>query len=258
MEKAIEVYHDESYQSWRWNFPAHNFSLLVIWSPFFAKAAIFEDMNGVSASEVELQLDVLDENWTSEYNNMDYIIFSGGSWFVKSTIYYENDTVLGCHYCPKRNFTEIGFDLPYRKVLRNLFDYIIKSKHKGTIFYRTTAPDHFEGGEWFSGGACKRTTPAEEGEFEFNELNMILRNVELEEFEKASSKALTNEVKLRLFDVGPLSLLRPDGHPGPYRFFQPFGKDGKAKVVNDCLHWCLPGAIDSWNDVLMEMVAMNG
>ncbi|KAL2524962.1 Protein trichome birefringence-like 23 [Abeliophyllum distichum] len=258
VDKAIEVEHDEGYKSRRWLFPLYNVSLAVIWSPFLAEASNFEDIvSGVSKSEIELHLDKLDTNWTKLYKSLDYMIFSSGKWFVRSSIYYERNTVLGCHYCPKRNLTELGLDFAYRKVLRNLFDYIVASNHKGTIFIRTSAPDHFENGEWDKGGNCKRTEPSGEGEFDLSWLNKILREIELEEFQKASTRASENGVNLKLFDVTPLSLLRPDGHPGPYRFFQPFLKDKNAKIINDCLHWCLPGPIDSWNDLLMEMV-ING
>ncbi|XP_057810347.1 protein trichome birefringence-like 23 [Salvia miltiorrhiza] len=254
VEKADHVYHDESYKNRRWVFPSYNFSLSVLWSPFLAQAAIFEDMDGVATSEIELHLDKLDKNWTQHYNSLDHMILSSGKWFVKGAIYYEDDKILGCHFCPKRNITEVGIKFAYRKVIRNVFNYIIASKHKGTIFYRTSTPDHFENGEWFSGGTCQRKVPARHGEFELKELNRILREVELEEFENASAKATENGVNLKLLDVNPLSLLRPDAHPGPYRFFQPFAKDKNAKVINDCLHWCLPGPIDTWNDLLMEML----
>ncbi|GAB2241220.1 hypothetical protein Droror1_Dr00017995 [Drosera rotundifolia] len=50
-----------------------------------------------------------------------------------------------------------------------------------------------------------------------------------------------------------LSLLRLDGHLGPYRWPHPFSKGKKSDKPNDCLHWCLPGPIDSWNDVIMQM-----
>ncbi|KAL1828505.1 hypothetical protein ACET3Z_006917 [Daucus carota] len=33
---------------------------------------------------------------------------------------------------------------------------------KGMILYRNPTADHFENGEWFSGGSCKRAKPAEE------------------------------------------------------------------------------------------------
>ncbi|KAL6979500.1 Protein trichome birefringence-like 23 [Sarracenia purpurea var. burkii] len=254
VEPAVEVYHDAEYRSKRWHFPLYNFTISVIWSPFLAKAAIFENYDGVSTSEIELHLDKLDRTWTDQYHGLDYMIFSSGEWFIKTAIYYENNTILGCHYCPKRNLTELGFNFAYRKILQNMFDFIITSNHKGMVFYRTTTPDHFENGEWFSGGSCQRTTPVKEGEFELNELTRILRDVELEEFEKAVANASQNNVNLKLLDLMPLSLLRPDGHPGPYRHFYPFAKDKNAKVISDCLHWCLPGPIDSWNDLIMEMV----
>ncbi|CAN4127258.1 unnamed protein product [Withania somnifera] len=215
VEEAIEVYHDKEYRSRRWLFASYNFTVSVVWSPFLAQAAIFEDYNGVSTSEIELHLDKLDPSWTDQFKNFDYMIFASGEWYVKTTIYYENDTVLGCHYY------------------------------------------HFENGEWFSGGSCKRTEPVKEGNFSLSEVNKILHEIELEEIGKATAKASEKGLNLKLFDVTPLSLMRPDGHPGPYRHFQPFAKDENAKVINDCLHWCLPGPIDAWNDMLMEIV-LNG
>lgn len=256
VEKPIDVYHDEEYRSRRWHFPTYNFTISVIWSPFLVKAAIFEDFNGVSTSEVKLHLDELDPKWTGVYQNLDYMIISTGKWFLKSSIYYENDAIVGCHNCDQsRNLTELGFDFAYEKTLHKVMNFISNSHHKGLIFFRTSTPDHFENGEWHNGGTCWRTTPAKEGEVELKLLNGILRGIELKEFGKASKEAKRNGVKLRLLDFTNLLLSRPDGHPGPYRVFQPFAQDENAKVQNDCLHWCLPGPIDSWNDVIMEMVA---
>ncbi|KAJ6933726.1 protein trichome birefringence-like 23 isoform X1 [Populus alba x Populus x berolinensis] len=257
VEQAVEVYHDEEYKSKRWHFPSYNFTISNIWSPFLVKAAIFEDNDGVSTSEVQLQLDKLDTNWTNLYQGLDYMIISTGKWFLKAAIYHENDTVVGCHICPGKNLTEKGFVFAYEKALRYAMNFIATSKHKGLIFFRTSTPDHFENGEWHNGGNCTKTTPAKEGEIELKDLNKILRTVELAEFEKASAKAAENGVNLKLLDFTNLLLSRPDGHPGPYRQFHPFEQDKNAKVQNDCLHWCLPGPIDYWNDVIMEM-AING
>lgn len=257
MEQPVQVYHDEEYRSKRWYFPSYNLTISVIWSPFLVEAAIFEDFNGVSTSEVELYLDKFDKKWTDSYQNFDYIIFSSGEWYLKSAIYHENNTIVGCHYCPKRNLTQLGFVYAYHKALQYVLNFVATSNHKGHIFFRTSMPDHFENGEWSSGGTCPKTTPVKEGEIELKDLNRILRDVELEEFEKAAVEASRNAVNLKLLDLSLLSLLRPDGHPGPYREFYPFARDKNVTVQNDCLHWCLPGPIDSWNDVIMEMV-VNG
>lgn len=229
-----------------------------VWSPFLVKAAIFEDNNGVSSAEVQLQLDKLDKNWTDQFLSFDYAIISTGKWFLKAAVYHENDTAVGCHICPEgRNLTEVGFVFAYERALRYAMDFIATSNQKGTIFFRTSTPDHFENGEWHNGGTCPRLLPAKEGEIEIKDINRILRDVELAEFKNASVKAAANGVNLRLLDFTNLLLSRPDGHPGPYRQFQPFAENKNATVQNDCLHWCLPGPIDNLNDIIME-VAVNG
>ncbi|KAF9614932.1 hypothetical protein IFM89_021362 [Coptis chinensis] len=254
VEEGHEVYHDKEYKSKRWLFPSYNFTLSVIWSPFLVNAAIFEDVNGVSTSDIELHLDKLDKKWADQFQSLDYMIISGGKWFLKTAIYYENNTIQGCHYCPKRNFTELGFPYAYRKALHRVLNFIVTSNHKGLILFRSATPDHFENGEWFSGGTCQRTVPFKDGEISLKDLDVILRKIELEEFTKAEAVASKNKVKLKLLDTTNLALLRPDGHPGPYRHFHPFAQDKNAEVQNDCLHWCLPGPIDSWSDLVMKMV----
>ena len=52
------------------------------------------------------------------------------------------------------------------------------------ILYRNPTAIHFENGEWYSGGTCQRAKPAEEGDFQCNDLNRLLREVELDEFEE--------------------------------------------------------------------------
>ncbi|KAJ6972471.1 protein trichome birefringence-like 25 [Populus alba x Populus x berolinensis] len=258
VEQAVEVYHDEEYRSKIWRFPSHNFTLSVIWTPFLIKADIFEDMNGVSSSEIQLHLDKLDKKWTDQYRNLDYAIIAGGKWFLKTAIYHENNVVTGCHYCPGKNLTELGFDYAYRKAMQLIFNFITNSGHKALAFFRTTTPDHFENGEWFSGGTCNRKVPFKEDEVSMTDVDTIMHNIELEEFEKATALGPEKGVALKLLDTTRLSLLRPDGHPGPYRQFQPFAEDKNAQVQNDCLHWCLPGPIDSWNDLVMEMIVNGG
>ncbi|XP_023746112.1 protein trichome birefringence-like 23 isoform X1 [Lactuca sativa] len=251
-EDPVDFFHDKDYKIQKWHFPSYNLTVSVIWSPFLVKAETFEDINHIPSSEIQIHVDILDKTWSQQFDTWDYVLFSSGKWFVRTAIYYENNTILGCHGCEGKNYTDIGFNIAYQKVIKNLFDFIMNSNKQSTIIFRTSTPDHFENGPWSSGGTCDRRVPAKKGEFELGIFNRILREVELPEFAKA--KASEKGKKLKLLDVMPLSLVRPDGHPGPYRYFYPFAKDKKAKVQYDCLHWCLPGPIDQWNDLLMKVV----
>ncbi|GAU13623.1 hypothetical protein TSUD_347270 [Trifolium subterraneum] len=158
-----------------WKFPSHNFTLSVIWSPLLLKADIFEDNNGVSSKDIELYLDILDTKWTNQYNNYDYVVMAGGKWFLKTAIYHENGTITGCHNCPGKNLTELGFDYAYRKALQLVFDFLSNTNHNTTVFFRTTTPDHFENDEWFNGGYCNRTVPFKEGQIDISNVDSIQR-----------------------------------------------------------------------------------
>ena len=256
-ELAVEINHDEDYKSRTWRFPSYNFTLSIVWSPFLVKADIFENDEGVSRSEIQLHLNTLNSKWTKDYHIYDYVLISVGQWFLKTAVYWENDKVIGCHYCPRLNLTERGIDYAYHKVLQSVFQFMTKSNHKPLVFYRTWTPDHFEYGEWSTGGICNRTQPYRDGEYSGKDVDHLMYGIELEEFHKATANGTGGGRHLRLLDTYHLNLLRPDGHPGPYRSFHPFDKDKNAKVQNDCLHWCLPGPIDSWNDLLMRMVMKN-
>jgi hypothetical protein len=82
-----------------------------------------------------------------------------------------------------------------------------------------------------------------------------MRQVEVEEVEAAKMNSVQLEkFRLEALDVSKLSLMRPDGHPGPYMHPFPFAYGVAERVQNDCVHWCLPGPIDTWNEILLEVI----
>ena len=251
MEELVETYHDSAYRCQTLFSPNYNFTLAVIWAPYLVQ------YESIDSETIEIHLDVLDSKWTSEFNKYDYVVISGGQWFYRSTIMYEDNQAIGCHNCPYENLRELGVGEPYRTALRLTLNFIAKSEHKPFVIFRTWTPDHFEYGEWYNGGICNRTKPFKEGEINGEPIDLVMRSIEIEELEKAAAIGERNGVRMELLDTYHLSLLRPDGHPGPYRIYYPFDGDKKKKVQNDCLHWCLPGPIDTWNELLMKMV-ING
>lgn len=256
-EEPVEVYHDNEFKNRRWHFQSYNFTVSIVWAPFLIKSGIFENEDGVSTSEIQLHLDILDANWTSQYESFDYIIISGGQWFLRTAVYWENGAVVGGHNSQNKNLAELGFEHLYRKTLQNVFNFIVSAKHKPVIFFRTWSPDHFEDGEWFSGGSCRRKLPYNKGEYREGNIERVMRQIELESFNKAVAalRGSADMDRLRLMDTYSLSSLRPDGHVGPYRTPYPFarGSSKSTPVQNDCLHWCVPGPIDAWNDLVMKM-----
>ena len=239
------------YKSQTWYFRSHNFTLATYWAPFLLKADFLTKV------KVDLYLDALEAKWTEEYHKHDYVVIAAGSWFGLSMILKENNTVVGCHACHGKH-KELGIFYPYRRALQMAFNFITASDHKPVVVFRTWSPNHFAYGEWFNGGVCNRTTPYKEGEYEGTYIDHRNYGINMEEFDKAAAVGAAKGIQMKLLDIHHLSLLRPDGHPGPYMKFHPFDKDKNAKVQNDCLHWCLPGPIDTWNDLMMEMLINEG
>ncbi|GKV45313.1 hypothetical protein SLEP1_g52418 [Rubroshorea leprosula] len=64
--------------------------------------------------------------------------------------------------------------------------------------------------------------------------------------QKTSIEAVTDLVKF--FDTTNLSLFRKDGHPSK------FNDKGAAGEGVDCIHWCVPGVPDTWNEILYNLI----
>ncbi|CAL9186340.1 unnamed protein product [Musa hybrid cultivar] len=255
-EEAVELSHDEDYESKVWRFPSYNFTVSLIWSPFVSKAEMYNYDVSEMHSVFLLHTDVPDAKWADQYSTFDYVVVGSGHWYLKnSTFFYlEKNTIVGCHYCDTRSFPEMGVDAAYRKMLGSVFRFVAGSAHKPVVILRTWSPEHYENGEWNSRGTCNRATPYRRGEYDGKEVGRAMRRIELEEFERA---ALLGEgsARLKLFDIYQLMVLRPDAHPDRYwGGAQQVVKRKRQWPVHDCLHWCLPGAVDAWSDLMMELV----
>uniref|UniRef100_A0A2P2IRV3 Protein ALTERED XYLOGLUCAN 4 n=1 Tax=Rhizophora mucronata TaxID=61149 RepID=A0A2P2IRV3_RHIMU len=240
----------------RWYFYSHNVNVSIYWSPFLVRGV---EKSNTGLNHNKLYLDQIDEKWADEMNGFDMILLSLGHWFLHPAVYYEGDNVLGCHYCPGLNYTEIGFYDVLRKALKTTLKTIAERRgNNGSgvdVVLTTFSPSHFEG-DWDKFGACSKTKPYVEGEKSLEGMDAEMRQIEIEEVDAA---AKVNAKRFRMFrlealDVTKLSLLRPDAHPGPYMYPFPFANGITERVQNDCVHWCLPGAIDTWNEILLEVM----
>lgn len=238
----------------RWNFPSHNANVSIYWSPFLVHGV---EKSNDGPNHNKLYLDIVDERWAKDLDKMDQIVLSIGHWFLHPAVYFErDDSVLGCHYCPGLNYTEIGFYDVLRKALKTALSAIRERREAGRkaidAVVTTFSPSHFEG-EWDKAGACPKTRPYEEGEKLLEGMDAEMRKIEVEEVELAKEKG-ERFFRLEALDVTKLSLMRPDGHPGPYMNPFPLGNGVNERVQNDCVHWCLPGPIDTWNEILLEIM----
>ncbi|KAI3709716.1 hypothetical protein L2E82_39482 [Cichorium intybus] len=101
-------------------------------------------------------------------------------------------------------------------------------------FYRSISPRHFFNGDWNTGGTCDKTTP---GELE------VLRD----ESSDLLALGAVKGTNVKLLDITALSEVREEGHISRYSIRATSG-------MQDCLHWCLPGIPDTWNELLFAQI----
>ncbi|KAL1824393.1 hypothetical protein ACET3Z_011171 [Daucus carota] len=250
----IDISHVNDTRFRRWLYPSHNFTLLALWSPLLVKYRD-ADTSGFSRNSVlNLYLDEADETWTDHTDDLDFVIFSAGQWFFRPFIYYENNTIVGCFKCERQNITELPHYYGYQMAFRTAFQTLLKNEnYKGITFLRTYSPSHFENGDWNKGGNCIRTNPFTKQEMKLDGYNLASYMTQVEEFRTAEKEAEKRGLKFRLLDTTEAMVLRPDGHPNYYGH-----SPQENRTLADCVHWCLPGPIDTWNEFLLQMLKAEG
>lgn len=232
----------------KWHFPSHNVHLSVYWSPFLVK--------GIEKSEEtpfnRLYLDSVNDVWAKDLGEIDMVVLSIGHWYLHPAVFHYGDSILGCHSCNDKNHTEVGFydvfGMAFNTTLKVLVDRRID------VIVTTFSPAHFKG-DWDSLDSCSMTQPFEENERVLEGMDYEMRNKEVEEVEAAKKSAKKfKDFRLEALDVSKLALMRPDGHPGPYMYPFPFANGKRDRVPNDCVHWCLPGPIDTWNEIMLDIM----
>lgn len=99
-------------------------------------------------------------------------------------------------------------------------------------FFRTISPRHFLNGDWNTGGSCDNTTPLAGGS-----------EVWQDESSDSVVEGAVKGTRVKILDITAISRLRDEGHISRY-------SAKSTEGVQDCLHWCLPGIPDTWNELL--------
>ncbi|KAH6798583.1 TRICHOME BIREFRINGENCE-LIKE 16 [Perilla frutescens var. frutescens] len=103
-------------------------------------------------------------------------------------------------------------------------------------FFRSISPRHFFNGDWNTGGTCDNTTPLSGGK-------AVLKD---DSSDPVAAHAVRG-TNVKHLDITALSELRDEGHISRYSIKATPG-------MQDCLHWCLPGIPDAWNEILFAQL----
>lgn len=246
----------------RWHFRSKSVMIARIWSSWLIHQTS-EPFSYVPAGVAKLHLDIPDETFMQFIPNFDVVVLSSGHWFAKQSVYMLNNEIVGTQLWSPPNKQQQTSKIDNVQafgisVETSLTAMATHPSYTGLTILRSYSPDHYEGGAWNTGGSCTgKQKPILPGQLVESEFTHTMHKKQVTGFYQAIKKQ-TNRSKLKLMDITEVFSYRHDGHPGPYRSPDPNkitkrGPDGKPPP-QDCLHWCMPGPVDTWNELVLEII----
>lgn len=221
---------------WAYRFPSTNSTILYYWSSTLCDLEPLDIKN--LTTDVAMHLDRPPAFLQRFLSKFDVVVLNTGHHWNRGKL---NANRWVMHVGGKRNTNRKLADIGGAKnfTVYSTVHWLNSElpKYPGLkAFYRSISPRHFFNGEWDTGGTCDNPSPRS-GELEVlqDESNDLLA---------AGSVKGTN---VKLLDITALSQLRDEGHISRYSIKATPG-------VQDCLHWCLPGVPDTWNELLFAQI----
>ncbi|KAF3785424.1 trichome birefringence-like 13 protein [Nymphaea thermarum] len=220
----------------------HRTNLLARYSRWSASSngGVLESLGYKSGFRVDV--DIPDSSWSLAPTFHDVLILNTGHWWWAPSKFDPQSSPMlffekGLPVTPPKP-PEVGLDM----TLKHMMLFVEAQMGDNALkFFRTQSPRHFEGGDWNEGGFCQRTRPLLQEQVE--QLFSVVNNGTNIEA-RLSNEHMFRAVKgtsFKILDISHMSEYRADGHPS---------RSG-GKKHDDCMHWCLPGITDSWNDLLV-------
>lgn len=233
----VKARHAKRPDGWAYRFITTNTTILYYWS---ASLSYLEPLNSSSKiTDIAMHLDrppafltkflpkfnVLVLN-TGHHWNLDK--FKANRWIMYSNGKPNGDKKIGTDIQAAKNFT-----------IHNILHWVNSQLPKYPslkAFYRTISPRHFINGDWNTGGTCDNTIPSS-----------IEKEVSQDESKDPFPFSAVKGTNVTLLDITSISHVRDDAHVSKYGIRASPG-------MQDCLHWCLPGVPDTWNELLFAHI----
>ncbi|XP_020583180.1 protein trichome birefringence-like 34 [Phalaenopsis equestris] len=194
------------------------------------------------------------EKHAKHWMGADILVFNSYLWWRRVTM-----KVLWGSFDDKDAFyKDIEILRSYEMALRTWAEWLefhvdhIKTK----LFFMSMSPTHFWGDEWginSSQNCYNETEPIRREDYWGRGSDKRMMRV----VESTIFGLKERGVKVQIINITQLSEYRKDGHPSTYRKqWEPLTKEQLANPSSyaDCIHWCLPGVPDVWNQLLYTYI----
>ncbi|KAM7271077.1 hypothetical protein ACFE04_030291 [Oxalis oulophora] len=186
------------------------------------------------------------KNW----KNVDFLVFNTYIWWMNT---FSMKVLRGSFDEGDADYDEVERPVAYGRVLKTWAKWVDKNidPNRTTVFFSSMSPLHIKSLDWDNPDGIKcalETTPI---------LNLSLPlNVGTDRrlFAIAANVTQSMKVPTHFLNITTLSEYRKDAHTSVYTIRQ--GKmltaeqQADPNTYADCIHWCLPGLPDTWNEFI--------
>ncbi|KAK4253354.1 hypothetical protein QN277_010675 [Acacia crassicarpa] len=188
------------------------------------------------------------------WTDADILVFNTYLWWKRPVM----NVLWGSFEDPDAIYKGVEMVRVYEMALRTWSDWleVHVNRNKTKLFVVSMSPTHQKAEEWGGeedGNCYKEERMIEKEGYSGNGSEPRMMRV----VEKVLQDLTTRGINVQMLNITQLSEYRKEGHPSIYRKqWEPLTPQQMANpsTYADCIHWCLPGVPDVWNQLLYAYI----
>ncbi|XP_023742565.1 protein trichome birefringence-like 3 [Lactuca sativa] len=226
----------------------HNATIEFYWAPYLIDSNTDVQIIGDPKKRI-LRVDSIEKH-AKHWIGVDVLVYNTYVWWMTGT---KIKSLWGSFANGEDGYEELDASVSYRIALKTWANWIDSNidQNKTRVFFTTMSPTHQRSADWNNKGGMKC----------YNETKPIMKKGH---WGTGSDKRIMSVVRsvigkmkvpVTVVNITQLSEYRVDAHSSVYtemlgRLLTDEQKADPMKFA-DCIHWCLPGVPDTWNQIFL-------